>query len=99
MFFRKVPEAVEMVLLLSDQSFSPATSQVNTGQRIVCTGVRDGTGSWFGFSDRGSSVQVNGYYEISSRCTQQLKKTYRKLKISQETSLIIGFLAALKCLI
>ena len=98
MFFRKVPEAVEMVLLLSDQSFSLATSQVNTGQRIVCTGVRDGTGSWFGFSDRGSSVQVNGYYEISSRCTQQLKKTYRKLKISQETPLITGFLTDLNCL-
>ena len=91
MFFRKVPEAVEMALLLSDQSFSLATSQVNTGQHIVCTGVRDGTGSWFGFSDRGSSVQVNGYYGISSRCTQQLKKPYRKLKISQETRLVKGF--------
>ena len=47
----------------------------------------------------GSTVEVNDNYGISSLSTQGLKKTYRKLKISQETRLVKGFLGHVRYLI
>mgnify|MGYP001193606638 CR=1 FL=1 len=47
----------------------------------------------------GAIVEVNDNYGISSIGTQGLKKTYRKLKISQETRLVKGFLVHVRYLI